>query len=101
MKCKVCGAPTRVLETRESENHTTLRRRECERGHRFTTYEIGASAYSNVRPRVAQYAAAEALRIRRWLRNQAIVCDPRSSREVAKEMGINSSQVRRIRRTHL
>ncbi|MFB6216200.1 MAG: transcriptional regulator NrdR [Candidatus Aenigmatarchaeota archaeon] len=41
MKCTFCSENTRVLESRETENSTTVRRRrECKNcGNRFTTYE--------------------------------------------------------------
>lgn len=41
MKCTFCSSNTRVLESRETENSTTVRRRrECKNcGNRFTTYE--------------------------------------------------------------
>lgn len=42
MRCPICeGLSSRVLESRTSEDHTTIRRRrECEHcGRRFTTYE--------------------------------------------------------------
>jgi len=41
MKCPTCSSGTKVLESRETSDSTTVRRRrECKDcGHRFTTYE--------------------------------------------------------------
>jgi len=102
MKCKVCGSPTRVLETRGGDFNTTVRRRECVKyGHRFATYEVGSAPYNNLKSRAALYAQAENRRIERWQRNQRIVDDPRPSSEVAADLGLPASTVRHIRRTHL
>lgn len=41
MRCPKCGASSRVIETREEDARTTLRRRRlCQNGHRFNTYEV-------------------------------------------------------------
>ena len=41
--CPQCGKPSRVIDVRESHHHTNIRRRRvCEAGHKFTTYEIDA-----------------------------------------------------------
>lgn len=39
MKCPECGAESGVSETRETASGLR-RRRKCEAGHRFTTYEV-------------------------------------------------------------
>jgi transcriptional regulator NrdR family protein len=39
MKCPVCGAWTRVLETRQQPDNEKKRRYECGNLHRFTTLE--------------------------------------------------------------
>ena len=102
MKCVVCGGDTHVISTRKHIGNTLLRRRQCiARGHRFSTVEIADSAFNNVKQRVMAYHAAMLARIARWQRNQAIVEDPRSSREVSRDHGMNDSNVRQIRRTHL
>ena len=98
MKCPRCGATSDVAETRPGAHHTTRRRRECHNGHRFTTVEIHGPAFSNVAPRVAQYAQAMSNRITRWMRDMRIAKDPRPSRQVAQELGVNDSRVRQIRR---
>ena len=48
MNCPKCKWPTRVIDSRETEDWREIRRRrECERcGHRFTTYE---------RPQIAKF----------------------------------------------
>lgn len=40
MKCPMCGRWTKVKDTRWQEARSSvMRRRECRKGHRFTTYE--------------------------------------------------------------
>ena len=36
--CPHCGSPSRVVDSRHKDN-AIRRRRECENGHRFRTYE--------------------------------------------------------------
>lgn len=59
--CPSCGHRTRVYDSRENGNKQSIRRfRSCRCGHRFTTYEITAEAYSklaNVRDRAAEIDA--------------------------------------------
>lgn len=98
MKCPRCGAASDVMETRPGPHLTTRRRRECHNLHRFTTVEIHGAAYSNVAQRVGQYAQAALNRIARWVRDTRIAKDPRPSREVAAEHGVNDSRVRQVRR---
>lgn len=39
--CPECGAESRILETRQLKTHPEIRRRrECLKGHRFTTQEM-------------------------------------------------------------
>jgi transcriptional regulator NrdR family protein len=45
VQCHHCGAPTRVLATRVQQTNIIQRRRECENGHRDTTYELSSVAY--------------------------------------------------------
>ena len=40
MKCPICGAWTRVKETRVASNNSRKRRIECGNLHRFSTLEI-------------------------------------------------------------
>lgn len=41
MICEICGAETKVVDSREYYNNTIRRRRECtECGNRFSTVEI-------------------------------------------------------------
>lgn len=98
MKCPRCGAQSDVVETRPGPNLTTRRRRECHNLHRFTTVEIHGAAYTNVAQRVGQYARAAMNRISRWARDTRIAKDPRSSRVVGDEHGVNPSRVRQVRR---
>lgn len=44
MRCELCGAHTRAVETRG-----TRRRRECTNGHRFSTLEVVAIRVSKTR----------------------------------------------------
>ena len=39
MKCPVCEAKTRTIESRVNDNNTRRRRYECQNRHRFTTIE--------------------------------------------------------------
>ena len=50
MKCPICGAPTRVLSTRRE----TMRRRECDKGHRFTTEEVMQADIDELHDQVAE-----------------------------------------------
>lgn len=42
MKCPECGTESRVTETREVDEGNIRRRRECAKGHRFSTVEVVA-----------------------------------------------------------
>jgi len=37
--CPVCQSPAKVIETRPTGVNAVYRRKECEKGHRFSTYE--------------------------------------------------------------
>lgn len=39
MDCPKCHKETHVVDSREDDEHVIRRRRECESGHRFTTFE--------------------------------------------------------------
>jgi transcriptional repressor NrdR len=39
VNCPRCDAPSKTLETRRVPDGSLRRRRECSKGHRFTTYE--------------------------------------------------------------
>ena len=40
MACPVCGLPsTQTYDTRQSQFNEIKRRRKCDAGHKFTTYE--------------------------------------------------------------
>ena len=48
-QCEACGSrETGTTDTRAAEDGMTRRRRECECGHRFTTYEISADAFEQL-----------------------------------------------------
>lgn len=40
LHCPICGAATRVVDSRLNKNNSIRRRRACFSGHRFTTTEI-------------------------------------------------------------
>ncbi|WP_443083075.1 NrdR family transcriptional regulator [Variovorax sp. PBS-H4] len=103
MKCAVCGKPTRVLETRAGEHGTVQRRRECSNSnpHRFTTFEIEEPAFRNVAYRVGRYARARDARVELWRRDEEIIRDPRSSRQLAAVYGLHPGHIRRIRRLQI
>lgn len=51
MRCHECGEASRVLETRKvHDGHVLRRRRICNNGHRFNSYEVGDSVYNAVSP---------------------------------------------------
>lgn len=58
MKCLHCGArETAVMDSRPVEDGACIRRRRvCERGHRFTTYERASSWAADKRGAAALYA---------------------------------------------
>lgn len=48
--CPNCGAKTRVYDVRQlKKNDENWRRRECENGHKFSTYEIVDADYKKLR----------------------------------------------------
>lgn len=50
MKCPECNSPMRVLETRTRDDRNAIRRkRECDRGHRTTTYEISERVWRSAK----------------------------------------------------
>lgn len=103
MKCPKCGVWSSVLETRESTNYTTKRRRECANGHRFTTVELHSNVANNVGSKIAQYAVAMANRIAQWKKELIIVAESRGygkTRATARKHGITPGRVRQIRRKH-
>ena len=64
MTCRECGMPTAVVDTRMA-GERIRRRRVCDNGHRFTTYELFAAdhdaidaAAEDVRAAVARLLAA-------------------------------------------
>ena len=103
MNCEVCGRPTRVLATRGGEHGTVMRRRECTNvhPHRFTTFEIHEAPFRNVAKRVGRYARSREDRLAIRRRDESIIADPRSTRELAAVHGIHPGHVRRIRRMQL
>lgn len=100
MKCPVCGAGGRVLETRQGPYGTTRRRRECDNMHRFATFEV----YPQVLTAAGLDAAATARAVERrkalWRRNARIVRDPRPATVVGQAYGISATMVRNIRKSH-
>lgn len=70
MICPHCGAEkTAVIETRRGAFNTTIRRRECENGHRFGTREIHEPVFCSAKQRAKAFAATVASRIRLRLRD--------------------------------
>lgn len=72
MKCPICAAATRVLETRTTDTHATRRTRECDNLHRFITFEVVgpavnpgalARAERTVRARQARWARDREIRL--------------------------------------
>ena len=50
MTCPVCGADTKVIDSRPIEDGTRRRRQCLECDHRFTTVEIDVDYYDAMRP---------------------------------------------------
>lgn len=95
MRCPICGAVTRVLETRATETHATRRRRECDNLHRFETFEVVGPAVNAGALRRAE-STVRANRAR-WQRDRAIRLDSRPPDVVGAEYGMTASRVRDIR----
>lgn len=96
MKCPVCGAWSEVLDTREGQNESVKRRRQCGNGHRFNTLEV----YPTTLHMQAVDSTARAISKRRalWRRDQVIRADNRLQALIAAEHGLTRSQVVRIKR---
>lgn len=101
MNCPRCGAASKVLQTREGLHLSTLRRRECERGHRFSTNEIYDTWFKHNQSRIGAAAKAMAVRVARWLVRDRIAHDPRPSSVIARELGYHRDSVKNIKRTHI
>jgi hypothetical protein len=70
MNCPRCGAPSNVLETRQSKRDmTTTRGRMCFNNHRFKTVEIHEPVYCSAEQRNVKFVQATAKRIRLWKRD--------------------------------
>jgi transcriptional regulator NrdR family protein len=95
MKCPVCGAWSEVLDTREGQNESVRRRRQCGNGHRFVTLEV----HPTVLHMQAVEATGRAISKRRalWRRDQAIRADNRLQRIIAAEHGLSRHQVGKIK----
>ena len=46
MNCPKCSGPTSVLDSRMSKTGRVRRRRQCDKGHRFTTLEVTMDEWS-------------------------------------------------------
>lgn len=95
MKCPICGAWSEVRDTREGQNESIRRRRQCANGHRFSTLEV----HPSVIHMGSSEATARAIDKRRalWRRDQAIRADNRLQRLIAVEHGLSRHQVGRIK----
>jgi transcriptional regulator NrdR family protein len=49
--CPECGAPSHTADSRMTSRNRTRRRRVCDNGHAYTTYEITADAYAELAKR--------------------------------------------------
>lgn len=99
MKCTKCGAWTEVKETRKAPVWMVARTRECANGHRFKTFEVHATLISRklITGTLTTYFKAVENRVALWQRKTAIIKDPRSTAEVAKEYHLSPDYVRQIR----
>lgn len=71
MRCSKCGAASRVTYTTEQpELFRTRRRRTCDNGHRFNTYEVHTQVVTAAgRSKVAVLAEEAARRVERYARD--------------------------------
>ena len=71
MRCHKCGAASRVTYTTEQpELFRTKRRRICDNGHRFNTYEVHTQVITAAgRVKVAQLATEAARRVEKYARD--------------------------------
>lgn len=95
MKCPICGAASRVLETRTTDTHATRRTRECDNLHRFETFEI-------VGPAVNPGALARAdrtveARRARWERDRQIRMAAGTIDQIAAQFGVGRDTVKDAR----
>lgn len=106
MRCRVCGADLRTLETRAAAGGFVVKRlRECPNGHRYSTYEVDDSLEKTVikfaerRDRVTKIEA----RVRRYHRNAAIIDKALQEKHsvVAEEFGLSDNMVSTIVRRGL
>ncbi len=99
MRCPYCGAGSAVEATRSSRWGNMRRRRLCQNGHKFTTYEVLPQVLRTARSNAAAAQREAERNAALWRRNQAIVNDPRPTAEVAADMGLSPVRVREIRRS--
>lgn len=88
MKCPICAAASRVLETRTTDTHATRRMRECDNLHRFETFEVvGPAVNAGALARAERTVLA---RQARWARDREI-------RLGGATAGLSPARVRDIR----
>jgi len=106
MKCPICAANSRVLETRTAASGYVLRRRRvCDNEHAFATHEVDDSLSKTVVKFAMRAARIEALRARaeRWRRNARIV--QRAARgekhsTIASDCGLADNMVSHVVKHH-
>lgn len=94
MKCRYCGADTRIVDTRE-KNGAVRRRRKCfNEVHSFYTWEVlpGTVQWKNVGT-TGRDRNAESFRRRTYVAKHTNV----SASELARRLGISEAAVRYIR----
>lgn len=104
MRCKHCGAPTRVLDTRtDADGYVLVRRRRCERNphHVFRTYEVDDGLRGSVVRLATNERRAQAADRRAALvqRNEAIMAELRAGaqvKDVAARFALSESMVSTI-----
>jgi ribosomal protein L44E len=95
MKCPVCGELSRVVEvaTGAYENKFT---RQCDNGHVFSTVEVHKTQLADAREMACAIRRIKR-RVDLYARNNKIIQDKRSNKEIAKDYGLTESRVRQIR----
>lgn len=106
MRCRVCGDPMRVVETREEAYGLMVRRvRLCKRGHRYSTYEVDDSLRKTIIKFAERRERIEKMmdRIELYRRNERIVRRVNAGEKykvIAHDEGIAENSVCDVIRKH-
>lgn len=98
MKCRDCGADSKVLETRAYLTVFLTRRRECFNEHRFTTVEVYIRLIDLAR--LTQFARGVDRRAAAEQRRRLVLSAPAhlSNSEIARRVGVGKGRVGNIKK---